>query len=97
MFIEDFNEKIENDFYQENTIILMENMYWCREEVGYQFNENKLVKINNEDRINMVKEISSYGNLLIIEDKFNLCKNYASITKFKCDNNVLGLSLSNNI
>lgn len=50
LLIDDFNEKIENDFYQENSIILMENVFFQEMETGYCYSSDEtLKKVSGED------------------------------------------------
>lgn len=64
----------------------MENMFFQANEVGYSFSEEEqLEKVRGEDKLKFVQELSSYGNLLVIEDRHNLYQNYSSIVKLKCD------------
>jgi len=55
MLISDFHENLENDYYQDNSVILMENIFFQANEVGYSYSEDQhLEKVRAEDRLPFV-------------------------------------------
>lgn len=98
LLIEDFNDKIENDFYQDNSILLMENVFFQPMEVGYSYSPDQVLsKVSSEEQQRLWLEVGTYGNLLVLEDRFNLFSKYASLNKLRCDHNILGLSTGHDV
>lgn len=48
--IPDFEEKMENDVYPDNTLIVLENIYQCPSENGFTIDEeNQMVPLTYDD------------------------------------------------
>ena len=61
-------------------------------ETGYQYSEERrLRRVGGEEQQRYWGEVGTSGNLLVVEDRFNLFSSYASHNRLKCDQNILGL------
>ncbi|EGR28466.1 phosphoglycerate kinase, putative [Ichthyophthirius multifiliis] len=96
--IENFDEKIETEFFPENSILVLENAFFQPEEIQFKFDENNaLVKYNLDDIQQYVNALSMYCPVFVLDDKDNLFSRYSSVIRIKAENNVLGLNLANYI
>lgn len=76
MFIPDWDEKMENEFYPEGAIILMENMFLQRGELGWSIDtEKNLDRALWDEVLEYRKYLSQYGEVYINDDYNNF---YAS-------------------
>jgi hypothetical protein len=54
--IEDFAEKFDTDFYPENSILVLENIFFIPEETGFIKEEDgKIIKLDYEEKLPYIK------------------------------------------
>lgn len=83
------------DSYGDNTVVILENLFFYPEEAGYQFDPKTeiLQKADPAGIEEYAQMLSQYCNFYVIDDKYNFFKNYNSITDVKTEQNVLGLTM----
>jgi hypothetical protein len=47
--IENFEEKIETESFPDNSVLVMENAYFCPEEIGFRIENESIIKYNLDD------------------------------------------------
>lgn len=84
------------DSYGDNTVVILENLFFYPEEAGYQFDpKTELLQKADPAAIDeFTHMLSQYADFYVIDDKYNFFKNYNSITDIKTEQNVLGLSMA---
>ena len=96
--IDELQEKIDGEVYPGNSAVILENIFHQPEETGYMYQEdNTLVKLDHWQVQEFANHLSTYAPVYIIEDKYNLYKDYTSLTKIKTELTIFGPLLSNDI
>jgi len=96
--VENFQEKIESDTYQPNSALILENIFHHPEEAGYIFDENnRLEKLDHYQIQEFANLLSSYAPVYVIEDKYNIFKDHASLSRVKTELTIFGPVLSNDL
>lgn len=105
----DFEMKLENDEYKDNSLLVLENLNSFTEECGYEYNqftEDIFMKetrsptitenVNYYNKIKFMNNISK-GQIFINDSTMNLSKKYPSILNVQCPIRGLGLRLETQI
>ena len=96
--IMDFQERVEADAYPPNSAVILENIFHHPEEAGFIFDEQKqLQKLDHEQIQEFSQLLSTYAHVYVIEDLYNIFKDYASLTRVKTEFTVFGPTLSNDL
>jgi len=94
----DFEDRVEADVYPPNSALILENLFHQPEEAGYIFDEQRqLQRLDHEQIQEFSQLLSSYAPVYIIEDLYNIFKDYASLTRVKTEFTVFGPTLSNDL
>lgn len=97
--IEEFADKMENDFYPENSLLVLENLFFYKEETGRVVDEQRNVQtLYYQDKLPFIKTLTEYSPLYVIEDKLNFLNSAVTSIKYvKPESVVLGLGMAEEI
>ena len=94
--IDEFADKMENDFYPENSLLVLENIFFSREETGRMIDEQRNIDtLSYTDKLPFINTLTEYSPLYVIEDKFNFLNSAVSSMRYvKPESVVLGLGMA---
>eukprot|EP00828_Plagiopyla_frontata_P044136 TRINITY_DN7116_c0_g1_i3.p1 TRINITY_DN7116_c0_g1~~TRINITY_DN7116_c0_g1_i3.p1 ORF type:complete len:675 (-),score=134.95 TRINITY_DN7116_c0_g1_i3:47-2071(-) len=97
--IEEFADKMENDFYPENSLLVLENVFFQKEETGRMIDEDRNIEtLSYTEKLPFIRTLIEYSPLYVIEDKFNFLNSAVSSIRYvKPESVVLGLGMAEEI
>ncbi len=96
--IPDLPEKLEADVYPNNSALILENIFFHPEEAGYIYDEHQeLQKLDHYQIQEFANLLSTYSPVYVIEDLYNIYRDYASLSRIRTEFTVFGPTLSTDL
>lgn len=95
--IEDFQDQAET--FADNSILVLENIFFSPEEIGYTVDDKKVMKpfTDDEEISRFLRVLSSYSNIYVYDDQWHFYATHKTATAIQSETTVYGLNLKQNL